>query len=67
MIAENLGVFYGNRGSFQFSIVVRDWEHRIVLRADSSSIHPYAGYDERGTIMRLFANRLVEAINKGGV
>ena len=66
MTAESLGISYGSGDSVGFAIVVQDGGSQIVLKANSSSIYPYARYDERKSVIKRFANRIVNAINKGG-
>lgn len=66
MTAEYSGPYYDHNGSFAFTIVVHDGEHRVILHSDSSSLYPRVGHREREPLMERFADRIVEAINRGG-
>lgn len=66
MTAEHSGPYYDHNGSFAFTIVVRDGNHRVVLHSDSSSLYPRVGYREKESLMERFVDRIADAINKGG-
>nr|DAG81941.1 MAG TPA: hypothetical protein [Caudoviricetes sp.] len=64
--AERIDVYRDHDDECSFAIAVRDGASSIVVRASSSSIRPRAEYDERRAVMDRFADRIAEAINKGG-
>lgn len=64
--AGRADVYCGHGDDYSFAISLRDGDRRIVVKASTSSITPRVGYDEREDAARRFADRIVEAINKGG-
>ena len=64
--AERADVYCVHGDDYTFAMVVRDRDRSIVVKASASSITPRVEYDEREDAARRFADRIVEAINKGG-
>ncbi len=64
--AGRADVYCGHGDDYSFAIAVRDGDRRIVVKASASSIAPRVGYDEREDAARRFADRIVDAINRGG-
>ena len=64
--AERADVYCVHGDDYTFAMVVRNGDRSIVVKASTSSITPRVGYDEREDAARRFADRIVEAINKGG-
>lgn len=64
--AERADVYCVHGDDYTFAMVVRDGNRSIVVKASASSITPRVGYDEMEASVRRFADRIADAINKGG-
>lgn len=67
MITAERGDVYCDIGdALSVTIFVHDGNQNIALHVSSSAIYPRVEYDERRNALNRFADRIVEAINKGG-
>ena len=66
IMAERSDVYCDIGDALSVTIFVNDGTRKIAIYLSSSSIYPRVGYDERRNDLNRFADRIVEAINKGG-
>lgn len=67
MITAERGDVYCDIGdALTVTIFVHDGNRNIALWVSSSAIFPRVEYDERKNALNRFADRIVDAINKGG-